>query len=364
MSELTYGERLTRCLLGEEIDRVPFGVGVGWAPWSETHDRWVRESGNSDLNLYVYPGYEPSWTNPAMESGLFPLFETTIIEETDDIIVLRNLQGITLRTRRDGGSMPEFLDYPVKTPDDWDRLKAERLRIDVSARIPQNWDEFRSKIKETGEGVQVGHFPYGVFGAVRDLLGVEEMLVAFYTEPEMIRDMMNHLTSLWISLWERAASEVQIDHIHIWEDMSGKQGSLISPKMVEEFMMPCYDRIVDFARANGVRIVSVDTDGDCAELVPIFVRHGINMMFPFEVQAGNDILDYRRDYPELGIMDGLDKRALAHGKAEIDAEIAKAVEMVKLGRYIPGFDHLIPPDVPWDNFRYAAEEIKRLCCSG
>ena len=63
-------------------------------------------------------------------------------------------------------------------------------------------------------------------------------------------------------------------------------GPLISPAMVEEFMMPCYDRIVAFARAHGVRLVSVDTDGDCSELVPLMMKHGINMFFPFEVQAG------------------------------------------------------------------------------
>jgi uroporphyrinogen decarboxylase len=154
---------------------------------------------------------------------------------------------------------------------------------------------------------------------------------------------------------------VQIDHIHIWEDMSGKQGSLISPRMVEEFMMPCYDRIVDFARAHGVRLVSVDTDGDCSELVPIMVRHGVNYYLPFEVQAGNDILAYRQQYPTLGILGGLDKRALAGTRADVDVEVARCAEMLKHGRYIPGFDHLIPPDATWDNFQHAARQVRRLC---
>jgi hypothetical protein len=166
---------------------------------------------------------------------------------------------------------------------------------------------------------------------------------------------------LWLALWERVAAEVRIDHIHIWEDMSGRQGSLISPAMVAEFMMPCYDRIAAFARAHGVRLISVDTDGDCRELVPLMMRHGVNWVFPFEVQAGNDVRAYRRRYPALGIMSGLDKRALARDRAAIDREVAVAAEMVRYGRYLPGFDHLIPPDVPWENFRYAAEQLKAVC---
>jgi uroporphyrinogen decarboxylase len=257
--------------------------------------------------------------------------------------------------------MPEFLDYPVKTPDDWERLKRERLRVDESGRVTENWDEFRARLRRTGEAVQVGWFPWGVFGTPRDFLGAEEFLISFYSEPEMVRDMMNHLTTLWISVWERVAAEVQIDHIHIWEDMSGRNGSLISPAMTEEFMMPCYDRIADFARTHGVRVVSVDTDGDCSQLVPQMMRHGINMFFPFEVQAGNDILDYRRRYPTLGIMGGLDKRALAGTRADVDKELEKAAQMLKHPRYVPGFDHLIPPDATWENFRYAAEEMRKLC---
>ena len=47
---LTPGERVIRCLTGEPVDRVPYGVGLGWIPWGETLERWKRESGIADLN--------------------------------------------------------------------------------------------------------------------------------------------------------------------------------------------------------------------------------------------------------------------------------------------------------------------------
>ncbi|MHB9110173.1 MAG: uroporphyrinogen decarboxylase family protein [Armatimonadota bacterium] len=363
MTQLTDGERIVRCFLGEPVDRVPFGVGIGWVPWGDAMDHWRRDSGDPALDLRKRFGFDYDFIHPRLAYGIFPAFERQVLEENDEFIVWRNELGITKRDRRDGASMPEFLDYPVKTPEDWERLKAERLRIDEPGRVQQDWDAFRSLARETGGAVQLGGFPYGVFGTPRDLMGDEELLVAFYEEPAMVRDMMQHLTGLWISLYERVAAEVPIDHIHIWEDMSGRQGSLISPAMVEEFMMPCYDRIADFARANDIRLLSVDTDGQCDELVPIMAKHGVNMFLPFEVQAGNDILEYRKQYPTLGIWGGLDKRALADSKAAVDEEIARAEAMLKLGRYVPGFDHLIPPDAKWELFEYAAERIKALCYS-
>ena len=358
---LTCGERVVRCLIGEDIDRVPYGIGLGWDTWAETLERWRAETGNPTLIPREALGLDRSFLLPDVQWGIYPQFDTLIIEQNDEFVIHRDGRGITMRDRRDSGSMPEWLDYPVKTDDDWTRLKIERLVIGDPRRTDIDWDAFRAQLRATGEAVQVGVFPYGVFGTPRDLLGVEELMISFYTRPWLIHDMMQHLTGLWISVWERVAREVRIDHIHIWEDMSGKSGSLISPRMVREFMMPCYDRIIDFARSAGVRVVSVDTDGDCRQLIPIFMQHGINMMFPFEVQAGNDVREFRAQYPALGIMGGLDKRVLAGTKADVDCEVAKAAEMVRHGRYVPAFDHLIPPDASWENYAYAAQEIRRVC---
>jgi uroporphyrinogen decarboxylase len=306
-------------------------------------------------------GYDRSFASPRFAQGIFPAFEKVVLSQDDHFTVWRDERGITRRDRRDGGSMPEFLDYPVKSDDDWEKLKSQRLDPRTRGRFSEDWPGFRRRLGETGQAVQVGAFPFGVFGTPRDLLGVEELLIAFYDRPALVQDMMDHLSGLWIALFEQVASEVQIDHIHIWEDMSGRGGSLISPDMVRRFMMPCYDRIAHFAREARVRLISVDTDGDCSQLVPVMMDHGVNVFFPFEVQAGNDILEYRTRYPTLGILGGLDKRCLASSKRDVDRELAKAAQMVKAGRYIPGFDHLIPPDATWENFRYAAEGLGRIC---
>ena len=355
------GERLVRCLLGQAIDHVPFGVGIGWQPWGQTLERWRRETARPALDPAAELAYEPAFAVPAFSAGIFPGFEPEILEQRDGFVIHRDAHGIVKRDRSDGLSMPEFLEHPVRDMASWLRLKEERLNPSHPDRIAENWAAFRGRIASSGEAVQVGWFPYGMFGTPRDLLGVERLLVAFYDEPDMVIDMMSHLTTLWLSQWEHVSAEVRIDHIHIWEDMSGRQGSLISPAMVEKFMMPCYDRVARFAQQHGVRLVSVDTDGDCSQLVPVFARHGINMMFPFEVQAGNDIIQYRRRYPTLGIMGGLDKRALASSSADIAAQVDLAGQMASKGRYVPGFDHLIPPDVPWEAFRSAAEPIREMC---
>jgi uroporphyrinogen decarboxylase len=104
----------------------------------------------------------------------------------------------------------------------------------------------------------------------------------------------------------------------------------------------------------------VDSDGLVDELVEVMFHHGVNSFFPFEVQAGNDAAAYRRRYPSMSVWGGLDKRALAADKTAINRELDRATELFSLGGYVVGFDHAIPPDVPWENFRYFVEELKTI----
>ena len=78
------------------------------------------------------------------------------------------------------------------------------------------------------------------------------------------------------------------------------------------------------------------------------------------MQAGSDIEEYRRKYPKLGMYGGLDKRALAKDRKAIDHELARAERMLEHGGYVPGPDHGVPPDVPWENYKYFMEQLRIL----
>jgi hypothetical protein len=104
----------------------------------------------------------------------------------------------------------------------------------------------------------------------------------------------------------------------------------------------------------------VDTDGNPDLIAGPMIRAGVNLLFPMEVAAGCDVNVWRAKYPTLGMMGGIDKRALAEGPAAIDRELARIAPAVAKGRYIPDLDHLIPDDVSWENYCYYAEALKRL----
>ena len=66
---------------------------------------------------------------------------------------------------------------------------------------------------------------------------------------------------------------------------------------------------------------------------------------------GCDVVRTGREYPELLIRGGFDKRILAKGPEAIDAEIDRIMPvMKKRGGYIPTCDHGVPEEVSFENY--------------
>ena len=350
---MTNRERILSLFEGRPVDRKPFFFY--FAPWDEAIDRWHAEGMTGDWREYF--GFDTGIQVVDVDLGYLPRFEYQVLEVKDHTKIFRDERGILQEGLLHGATIPKYLDYPVKDWESWLELK-KRLDPTDPRRVPRNLAE---KYGGTDAVLQLGTYPYGLFGTLRDMMGAEELLISFYTQPDLIHEMMDYLTDFWIQIYAQVTDQIQIDAIHIWEDMSGKTGSLISPDMVREFMLPNYQKIRDFADAHGIRIFSVDTDGDCSQLIPLFMSAGVNCMFPFEVQAGCDINQFAAEYPELCIMGGINKQALWKDKAAIDAELERVSGMFRPGvRYIPAPDHLIPPEVSFENFSYFIKRLKTM----
>jgi uroporphyrinogen decarboxylase len=313
-------------------------------------DEDVHKTFNFDKRLIRIP----------VELGIYPPFELKVLEDYGETQLVSTEWGATKKVRKDGRSMPQFSTFLVNNRNDFDKIK-KYFNPDDPGRFPPNWDSLCSEYKNRDYPLAIGGYPYGLFGYPRFLMGLENLLFSYYDDPEFINNLLEFLTDFWISIWDKVLSQVEADYALIWEDMCYKNGPLISPDLFRKFMMPQYRRITKFFRDKGVDIICVDTDGDCTELIPLFMECGFTAMVPFEVQAGMNIIEVRKNFPKLGIMGGLDKRAIALGKEEIDMELeSKLPFMLSKGGYIPCADHLIPPDVSWNNFKYYRNRLEQI----
>ncbi len=296
-----------------------------------------------------------------VELALSPAFPEEVLEEHGDQIVIRDAMGIVKRTSKARDSIPHFLSWPMRTMEDFEQLAAERLSADTPGRFPPDWDSIVSRLNAYDGVVALGGHPCGFFGLPRYLLGEMELLVGFLEQPELVGRLIDHLAELWARLYDRVLSAVKVDCIHVWEDMSFKNGPLISPELFSRFLVPAYRKITAVARGHGVDVVLVDTDGDCRQLILLFQEGGVTGMYPFEVQAGMDVSAIRQAHPRLQILGGIDKKALAAAPEQIDAELqARLPGMVEQGGYIPMADHQVPPDVSWSNYLHYRRRLAAM----
>jgi len=297
----------------------------------------------------------PLYANP------LPKYEKIVFEEDEiNIVFQREEDGKIVKTRKDGTSMPQFLEYPVKTRSDFNKIK-ERFNPDDKGRIPGSFDEYIKEYNKRTYPLGIGGTLFsGFFSILRELMGLELTLMNFYDDPNFIIEILDFFTDYYIRLYSKVVSKTNVDYVYIWEDMSYRNGPLISPAFFRQFILPYYQKFTSKLGKLGVKNFFVDSDGNCEELIPLFIEGGVTGILPFEVQGGMDIEKIREQFPKLVIMGGIDKIALAKGKDEITKEIAKAARMIRYGGYIPYADHAVPPEVSFDNYKFYRNELKKV----
>lgn len=290
-----------------------------------------------------------------------PMFDVKVLQDTEERFVYVDVDGVERIFMKAEATIPTTVRGPIAGWDDWNRLKAERLNVkDVSRRFPKHWPQLVKEYRGRDYPLAIGGYPHGYFGTLAHLLGYEKLFYWYYDEPKLLHDMLHTFTDVWIAVYEEVLSQVEVDHIHFWEDISAGTGSMVSLDIVKDFMLPYYRRMIDFLKARGMRIFFVDTDGDCNALIPLFLSVGVTGMYPFETHCGLDIVKVRRAYPRLQILGGVPKSEIGGGRARVD-EILKPVEAVlKTGGYVPFGDHFIPPEVPWEEFRYYRTKLNAM----
>ena len=290
-----------------------------------------------------------------------PLFEEETVEENGDYRIYTDQYGITLKQRKTGTAVPLDLDFPIKNRQDFEQYK-EHYNGDYSKRLPKNWKALSASLKERDYPIRLGGHPFGFFGLPRHLIGAEPLFLILYDDPQLIKDINEFFLHFVMGYWGAIFEDLIPDCVLIWEDMASRQGSLISPAMFREFMQPFYVRLIDFFSQYGITNIYVDSDGYVEDLLLLWDEIGVNGLFPFERQAGNDLLRIREAFPRLQMFGGIDKGILTRDKnrSAIDAELRMVEKMLAHGGYIPHIDHHVPDDAHWEQFKYYRQRLNEL----
>lgn len=346
----------------ERITDMEFGF------WPQTIRRWLREGMPVEMTpdetnqmfnrkLSLHFGFDRWGHGVSPVSRMMPPFEEEILERKDRSVVKRTAEGIVaemFESDVEESSIPHYLDFPVKTPDDWARMKERYDLLDPARRIDDVAIAGLRAARAAGTCIGFNHL--GFYGQLRYWMGTEGLSYAFYDYPDMIHEMVELWAELGVRQLRALPEDIVIDSVNWWEDMAGKNCPLASPQIFREFLQPGYHTVMTEAHRRGCAFATVDCDGNPHDIVANWLEEGVTVMHPLEVAAGVDPFAWREEFGlDLRLRGGIDKRALALGREAIDAELARIRPLLDQGGYIPHLDHLVPPDVSYDDYCYYRE---------
>jgi uroporphyrinogen decarboxylase len=336
-------------------------------------ERWYSEGLDRNADLSQEFGYDDNavynlsqlgWTTPPFA----PAFEEKLIEDRGDHEVIQDTAGryvIYFKGRRTG-FMPEYIDHPVKDKKTWEENVKWRLDPNNSCR-----EQYISSICNTqvikesaAKGMFIVQRLIGGYMYLRALLGPEKLLYTFYDMPDLIHDCMKTWLNIAVASAQKITQYVDADELFLAEDICYNVGPLIGPDTCKEFLFPYYQEFLKQYKNNRQNkdkhlFIQVDTDGNAPSVIDLYREQiGMDVMSPFEVASGCDVVQIGEKYPYLVLSGGIDKRILATDKKTIEKYLQVILpKMRQRGGYIPTCDHGVPEEVSLENYRF----YRKLC---
>jgi uroporphyrinogen decarboxylase len=351
---------------GQRLMRTEFGF--------YSLDAWKQQGMPQDVSTDKLFGFEP-WGNYDTgglgwcEAAFVPAFEEKVLEDRGEYELVQDVagRGVLCFKGRRSGFMPEYVTHPVKDMKTWQDNVKWRLDPKAPGRFADHAQNMARAVAAAGRGEMICQHLIGGYMYLRSLIGPEELLYMFHDSPELIHDCMKAWFDLADVVIARHQQHVTIEEIFFAEDICYNHGPLIGPDMMREFILPYYQQLISNLKGRNIDcsrklFIQIDTDGDCRPVIPVYMSGiGMNSMSPFEVASGCDVVELGRQYPDLIMRGGIDKRVLAQGRPAIDRMLEYIFPAMRArGGYIPCCDHGVPAEVPYQDYVYFRKRADEL----
>jgi len=313
----------------------------------------------------VHPIGRLGWTS----ASFAPAFDEKILEDRGDHELAQDAAGrhVLFFKGRRSGFMPEYVDHPVKDQRTWEENVKWRLDPATPSRYSDLDSQMATARQDAAQGFLLSQRVIGGYMYLRSLIGPEALPYAFYDMPDVIHDCM----AAWLRLADAVTAShqrhVTFDEVFIAEDICYNHGSLLSPEMMRRFLLPYYQQLLASIKSRQIDAsrklhVQVDTDGLAVPVINVYRESiGMDVMSPFEVASGCDVVEIGRKYPWLVMAGGMDKREMAKGPAAIDRMVERIIPPLRArGGYIPTCDHGVPEEVSFDSYLHYRKRCVEL----
>ncbi len=337
MAELTSYERIKQVLNRQEPDRVPH---FEW-----TVNRRVREA--------LLPG-----CGSAVEFAARMDYDSVLVD-----VEFSHTPVGPGRWKSEWGYVAWYgsedagieVECPIATQDDLDRY----VPPDVS--LPGRYAALERVVAEFKGRRAIGVNLHDVLSFPRRWMGLENLLLALITDPELVRALVDLSVRLNLQMAREAAAR-GADFVWTSDDWAGNKGLLMSPRHFRALLYPAFCRWVRGCKELGLWVIK-HTDGNVCSILDLLVESGIDALDPIDPQAGMNLGVVKQQYGKrLALKGNVDCAwTLGEGTREqvVEATLAALRQGAAGGGYILSSSNSIHSGVKPDNYRAMLETLAR-----
>ena len=188
----------------------------------------------------------------------------------------------------------------------------------------------------------------GIFERLYLLLGMEEALMAYYTDEEEMYALASAIADYKIEFLKKYHEEVKPDILWYGDDWGTQNNLFISPEKWRAVIRPHTQRIYDCAKSLGI-IINQHSCGKIESVLGDIVEMGADCWNP--CQPCNDLRGLKQKYGDkICFIGGVDSQfVLSNPLAtpeDVSEEVKRRIQEMALpdGGYIVGPSHSVPYD--------------------
>jgi hypothetical protein len=249
----------------------------------------------------------------------------------------------SLEKGAEGGTYPTHDGHTITDLSLW------RDQINIPNLDEIDWSEVKAKAETVDRetGLVSGFVEMGLFERSYLLMGMDEALMAYLTETELMTDMLTALADYKIDLIERFDDAANLDMIWYGDDWGTQDNLFMLPNIWRETIKPGTQRIYDCMKSRKI-IINQHSCGKIDEVCADMVEMGADVWNP--CQPCNDLAGLKKEFGgRIAFAGGIDSQFVLDREGvtsdEVRAEVRMRIdELATGGGYIAGPSHSVPYD--------------------
>jgi len=249
----------------------------------------------------------------------------------------------SFKPNTEGGTYPTPGGRSIANLSDW------RSQITVPDLDTIDWTSVTTLADEVDRDACMvcGFVEMGLFERSYLLLGMEEALIAFLTQPEEMIELIAAIADYKIELIERFDDAVNMDMLWYGDDWGTQDNLFMPPNAWRRIIKPHTQRIYNCLKKRGI-IINQHSCGKIEAVFPDIVQMGADIWHP--CQPCNDLVGLKKVFAgKVSFCGGIDSQHVLDRPgvttAQVRAEVRRCIDGLSAGGgYIAAPSHNVPYD--------------------